>query len=83
MVPGLAIEEFSTPPSSPVLATRTRRKGAAVPTTNSVDYKRTSLRDLSNNLQDNIQLGELLFRCKKIMVTVDLYLFIMRTHTIQ
>ena len=82
MVPGLAIEEFSTPPSSPVLATRTRRK-AAVPTTDSVDYKPTSLRDSSNNLQDNIQLGELLFRCKKIMVTVDLYLFIMCTHTIQ
>ena len=63
MVPGLAIEEFSTPPSSPVLATRTRKK-AAVPTTNSesVDYKSTT-RDPSN-LQDSIQLGELLLRCK-------------------
>ena len=57
MVPGLAIGEFSTPPSSPMLATRTRRK-ATVPTTDSVDYKSTT-RDLSNDLQDcNIQLGE-------------------------
>jgi hypothetical protein len=38
MVPGLAIEEFSTPPSSPVMATRTRKK-PVLPTTNSVDYK--------------------------------------------
>ena len=58
MVPGLATEEFSTPPSSPVLATRTRNK-AAVLTTESVDYKFTA-RDPSNDLQDNkfIQLGE-------------------------
>ena len=57
MVPGLAIEEFSTPPSSPVLATRTRRKTAlSLPTTdhNSAVYKPT--RDSSNNLQD-MQLG--------------------------
>ena len=63
MVPGLAVEEFSTPPSSPVLATRTRNK-AAVTTTDSVDYKPTNLRDSSNNLQDNIQLGELLLKYK-------------------
>ncbi|MCG8620489.1 MAG: hypothetical protein MJE68_00635, partial [Proteobacteria bacterium] len=55
MVPGLAIEEFSTPPSSPVLATRTRRK-IALPTTDSVDYKST--RDSCNDLNDTIQLGE-------------------------
>ena len=64
MVPGLAIEEYSTPPSSPVLATRTRRKTAlslSLPTTDldSTDYKPTRESDLSNNLQD-MQLGELL-----------------------
>lgn len=48
MVPGLAIEEFSTPPSSPVLATRTRRK-IMLPTTDPVDYKPTT--DPSNDLQ--------------------------------
>ena len=42
MVPGLAIEEFSTPPSSPVLATRTRRKAAFLTTNNSVDHKHTN-----------------------------------------
>ena len=57
MVPGLAIEEFSTPPSSPVLATRSRRKTAlSLPTTDrdSADYKPS--RDSSYNLQD-MQLG--------------------------
>ena len=54
MVPGLAVEEFSTPPSSPVLATRTRKKAA--PTTNSLDYK--PARDSSNDLNDSKQLGE-------------------------
>ena len=81
MVPGLAIEEFSTPPSSPVLATRTRRKAAAIPTTNSVDYKPTT-RDSSNNLQD-IQLSELLLTTilhRKIMVTIEI---ITCTHTIK
>ena len=60
MVPGLDIEEFSTPPSSPVLATRTRNKAAVLvptPDSESVDYKST--RDPSNDLQDSIQLGEL------------------------
>ena len=76
MVPGLDIEEFSTPPSSPVLATRTRKK-AAVPTpdSESVDYKST--RDPSNDLQDSIQLGELYLDVKIIMVTVVSDLFIM------
>ena len=57
MVPGLAVEEFSTPPSSPVM-TRTRRK-AAVPT-DSVDYKSvaTTSKDLTNDIYDIIQLGE-------------------------
>ena len=54
MVPGLAVEEFSTPPSSPVLATRTRRKTTAS-TSDSVDYKMTT--DSFNNLH-NMQLGE-------------------------
>ena len=54
MVPGLAVEEFSTPPSSPVLATRTRRKTAAS-TSDSVNYKMTT--DSFNNLH-NMQLGE-------------------------
>jgi hypothetical protein len=38
MVPGFAIEEFSTPPSSPVMAARSRKK-PVLPTTDSVDYK--------------------------------------------
>ena len=76
MVPGLATEEFSTPPSSPLLASRTRNK-AAVPITDLVDYKSTA-RDPSNDLQDNIiQLGELLLKMKKkFIVTVDLVLFV-------
>jgi hypothetical protein len=54
MVPGLAIEEFSTPPSSPVMATRARRK-TELPTTDSEPAT-----DSSNDLYDNttIQLGE-------------------------
>ena len=56
MVPGLAIEEFSTPPSSPVLATRTRRKTAFLTTNNSVDHKPT--RDLRKDLNDTVQLSE-------------------------
>ena len=66
MVPGLAFEEFSTPPSSPVVATRTRRKIAlSLSTTDrdSTDHKPT--RDLSNNLQD-MQLGELLLAIELI-----------------
>ena len=56
MVPGLAIEEFSTPPSSPVMVTRTRSlRKTAVSTTNSVHYNST--RDSSNDLY-NMQLGE-------------------------
>jgi ankyrin repeat protein len=54
MVPGLAVEEFSTPPSSPVLATRTRRK-TALPTTDSDEYK---LDTDSSNKSHDIQLGE-------------------------
>ena len=59
MVPGLAVEEFSTPPSSPMLA-RTIRK-ATVPTTDSVDYKSvaTTSKDSINDMNDIIiQLGE-------------------------
>ena len=58
MVPGLAVEEFSTPPSSPVM-TRTIRN-ATVPTTDSVDYKSvaTTSKDLTNDKNDIIQLGE-------------------------
>ena len=55
MVPGLAIEEFSTPPSSPTLTPRTRKK-TALPTSDSVDYKST--RDSCNDLNDTIQIGE-------------------------
>ena len=52
MVPGLAIEEFSTPPSSPVMATRIRRKIALrIPTTDPAEYK-----PASDNSYD-IQLG--------------------------
>ena len=51
MVPGLAVEEFSTPPSSPVLGTRTTTVSAAI----SVDFKTDT--DLLNDLYD-IQLGE-------------------------
>ena len=55
MVPELAIDEFNTPPlSSPVLATRTGSKAAAVLPTNSAHHEST--RD-SFNLHD-IQLGK-------------------------
>ena len=54
MVPGLAMEEFSTPPSSPVLVTRTARK-TTVPTADSVTTE-----DSSNDSHD-MQLGELIF----------------------
>ena len=38
MVPGLAVEEFSTPPSSPAPVTKTVRK-TTVPTANSINVK--------------------------------------------
>jgi hypothetical protein len=56
MVPGLAIEEFSTPPSSPVMKTTRTRVKTELPTTNSVDHKPT--RDSPNKSQcHDIQLG--------------------------
>ena len=61
MVPGHAIEEFNTLPTSLSMTTRTRRKIVA-PTTDLVD-----IRDSSNDLHDNIiiQLGNL----EELMVT--------------
>ena len=56
MVPGLAMEEFSTPPSSPVLVTRTIRK-TTVSTADSVNF--TTTKDSSNDSHD-MQLGELI-----------------------
>ena len=55
MVPGLAVEEFSTPPSSPVLGTRTTRK-TKISTALSVDLKTDT--DLPRDLCDMPQLGE-------------------------
>ena len=57
-MPGLAVEEFSTPPSSPMLA-RTIRKAAAL-ATDSVHYKSvaTTSKDSINNMNNIIQLGE-------------------------
>ena len=52
MVPGFAVEEFSTPPSSPVLGTRTTRETTAL----SVDLKTDT--DLPHDLCDMPQLGE-------------------------
>ena len=70
-MPGLAVEEFSTPPSSPVM-TRTIRK-AAVPTTDSVDYKSvaTTSKDSTNDMNDIIiQLGEYIEDNNKWLVMV-------------
>ena len=58
MVPGLAMEEFSTPPSSPVLVTKTVGM-ATVSTADSVEVTTTSTKDSSNDSHD-MQLGELI-----------------------
>lgn len=59
MVPGLAVEEFSTPPSSPVLATGTTRSITATPPTADPDDSTTAVTASPNDPHDTPQqLGE-------------------------
>ena len=67
MVPGLAVEEFSTPPSSPVLATRTL--STIIPDSddsNTATPSQTDLRDTPQQLRESP---------KSIITIVLIYLY--------